>query len=122
MNALQFVLNKEVAQVERAPGGGRYDFRFASEADADLATSASRLLIGEDVVSTLGSVAGVRRLVNPEAHVHSIGHILRGVVNPPYQEGLSDHYLVRRHIPLRITAQEFREQFGIEPVRLPART
>lgn len=76
-----------------------YVFDFLSDADRDLALTADRLSVLEDVVTSLGSVAGIRRLLKPEQDVHSLAMLLRGKVNPQYQAGLTDHYLLEREIP-----------------------
>lgn len=106
-----------VSQVERTPkSASRYDFRFPCEADKITAHTAVNPRIVEDVVSTLGSVAGVRRLLLPGQNVHAVSYLLRGSVNPDYESGLSYHTLVRRDIPLGMTAPEFYRGFGFWPV------
>ncbi len=70
-----------------------------SDTDKELATSAQLPVIGEDVVTTLGSVAAMRALLKPSQNVHSLAMLLRGTVIPKYQTGLVDHYLVKRKIP-----------------------
>lgn len=100
MTTLGNELGKPVADTIRKPGAvSRYDFVFASPEDEELAHSAQQVVIGEDIVSTLGSVAGVRKLLKPEQHVDSLSILLRGTVNPEFQEGLTDHYLLVRQIP-----------------------
>jgi hypothetical protein len=100
MTILGRELNKDVAHSLRNPGSSsRYDFIFKSITDKDLAISAKHPLIGEDIVSTLGSVAGMRKLLKPEQEVHSLAMLLRGTVNPKYRAGLVDHYLLERNIP-----------------------
>ncbi|HZM63716.1 MAG TPA: hypothetical protein VFB59_01135 [Candidatus Saccharimonadales bacterium] len=99
------ITRKDIAYIERVPGAAdRYSFQFVTEEDEALALSAEFPIICEDVVSTLGSVAGVRALLPPTARVHSIAPLLRGQPQPEYQKGLVDHYLVRRDLPLHITA------------------
>jgi hypothetical protein len=93
-------LEKPVAQTQRRPdSSSKYDFIFRTEEDRDLATSAQLPLIGEDVVTTLGSVAALRSLLGPNQDVHSLALLLRGSVNPTYRVGLTDHYLLERMIP-----------------------
>lgn len=93
-------LDKPVIGAIRKPGAvSKYDFVFASAEDEELAKTAKAPVICEDIVTTLGSVAGMRRLLRPEQTVHSLAMLLRGTVNPDYQEGLVDHYLLRRGIP-----------------------
>lgn len=94
-------LGKPIAHTIRKPNAvSRYDFAFRSPDDELLAREAERPFIGEDIVTTLGSVAGVRRLLRPEQTAHSLAMLLRGTVNPVYQTGLTDHYLLQREIPL----------------------
>jgi len=110
MNMLGEGLGVPVAQAIRTPGSkSRYDFMFETKADEALALAAERPRIGEDVVTTLGSVAGMRSLLKPDQDVHSLAMLLRGDINTAYQVGLVDHYLVRRRIPL--DAGEFRQSF-----------
>lgn len=93
-------LDKPVANAIRTPGAKtKYDFRFTSEEDQELALSASAPVIGEDIVTTLGSVAALRSLLWPEQAVHSLSILLRGSVDPAYRAGLTDHYLLTREIP-----------------------
>jgi len=93
-------LERPVAHTERKPDAvSKYDFMFTSPADEELAIHAKQLLIGEDVVTTLGSVAAVRALLSPLQKVHSLAMLLRGTVDPKYQLGLTDHYLLQREIP-----------------------
>lgn len=109
--------DKDVVDVERSPRSkSRYDFRFATEEGKEQAQSAQRPVICEDIVSTLGSVAGVRGLFLPDQDVHSVAQLLRGEVNPDYQEGLADHYLSRQDMALKITAAEVHDRFGFWPV------
>ena len=100
MTTLGNELGKPVAHTKRRPGSSsKYDFVFTTKADENLAESAELIVIGEDIVSTLGSVAATRSLLKPTQTVHSLAMLQRGVVNPDYQKGLVDHYLVKRHIP-----------------------
>lgn len=98
---------KPVVHSVKKPGSKRYDFDFASKEDEKLALSAQNPVICEDVVTTLGSVAGMRRLLLPEQTVASLAILLRGTVNPEYKAGLDDHYLLTREIPT--CKNEFRE-------------
>jgi hypothetical protein len=109
MTRLGNELGKPVAGAKRRPGStSKYDFVFKSPADQELALSAELPVIGEDVVTTLGSVAGIRALLKPEQNVHSLAMLLRGTVNPGHQTGLTDHYLLEREIPT--DALEFRRR------------
>jgi hypothetical protein len=100
MTLLGKELGKPVIGALRKPGAtSTYDFVFETQEDETLALSALRPVIGEDIVTTLGSVAGMRSLLRPEQSVHSLAMLLRGRVDPKYQTGLSDHYLVAREIP-----------------------
>lgn len=93
-------IDKPVAKTIRKPAAiSKYDFIFESQTDQDLALSAEKPVICEDIVSTLGSVAAIRSLLRPEQDVHSLAMLMRGTVNPEYQVGLTDHYLLEREIP-----------------------
>lgn len=93
-------LDKPVVGVRRKPGAtSKYNFVFESAADQEIAHAAKAPVIGEDIVTTLGSVAGVRNLLRPEQSVHSLAILLRGNVNPIHQTSLVDHYLLTREIP-----------------------
>jgi len=93
-------LDKPVVGAKRRPGAiSKYDFVYESDADEEIALKSKAPVIGEDIVTTLGSVAGIRKLLRPEQPVHSLAMLLRGTVNPVYQEGLVDHYLLKRKIP-----------------------
>lgn len=94
-----------VGAIRHPMGRTRYDFMFETRADEELALAAEQPTIGEDVVTTLGSVDGIRRLLKPEQNVHSLAMLLRDEVNPEYRVGLTDHYLLERRIPL--DAEEF---------------
>lgn len=110
------VLGKKVIDIERVPRAKtRYAFRFVSEKAQERAQAALKPRICEDIVSTLGSVAAVRNLFLPEQEVHAIAQLLRGEPNPDYQNGLADHYLARRSLPLLIKPAEVHQQFGFWP-------
>ena len=92
-----------IARLERVPGGAKQDFRFVSEADRDLAVGAKSVRIYEDIVTTLSSVAGVVRLLEPDHQdIHSLSIWRRGEVKSVYTHGVTDHYLV----------EELMEQFA----------
>ena len=89
-----------IALLERIPGGGNKDFRFVSPADEQLAAQAKSIRIYEDVVTTLSSIAGVVKLLDPtRQQVHSLAVWRRGQTKPEYRCGLSDHYLVEEPLP-----------------------
>jgi hypothetical protein len=93
-------LGKPVARTVRKPDAAtKYDFMFETAGDEYLAHAAEMPVITEDVVTTLGSAAAMRRLLRPDQTVHSLAMLLRGTINPAFQEGLVDHYLLERHIP-----------------------
>jgi orotate phosphoribosyltransferase len=77
----------------------RYHFKFRTERDQEVALNAQRPVILEDIVSTLGSVAGMRALLWSDQDVHSLAMLLRGQVNEEFRKGLVDHYLLAREIP-----------------------
>jgi len=89
-----------LARLERVPGGAKQDFRFCSPADRELALSARSVRIYEDVVTTLSSISGVVRLLDPEHQtIHSLAIWRRGQTKPGYRVGLADHYLVEQELP-----------------------
>jgi len=93
-------MNKPVIDAVRTPGAtSKYDFMFQTPEDEERALAARVPVIGEDIVSTLGSVAAMRKLLSPDQPVHSLSILLRDTVDPAYQAGLTDHYLVTREIP-----------------------
>lgn len=88
-----------LARLERIPGGAKQDFRFASPADQTLALGAKSPRIYEDVVSTLSSIAGVARLLDPgRQDIHSLAIWRRGRVREHYRRGIADHYLVEEPV------------------------
>lgn len=88
-----------VARLERVPGGAKQDFRFLTPADRDLALQARSVRIYEDVVSTLSSIAGVVRLLDPARQdIHSLAIWRRGRVRDHYRRGVTDHYLVEEAV------------------------
>lgn len=110
VTALAVSLDKPIAHTKRRPGATtKYDFEFASPDDEELACAARKSWIGEDVVSTLGSIAALRALLPPDQDVHSLAILRRGVTRPSYRKGLTDHYLLERTIPL--DADQFKEMY-----------
>ena len=88
-----------VVKLERVPGGDKRDFRFVSDADRQLALTAKSPRIYEDVVSTLSSIAGVVRLLDPSRQdVHSLAIWRRGRVREHYRHGVTDHYLIENPV------------------------
>lgn len=108
---LSKLIAKPVVNLKRAnQGTDRYSFDFCSATDKLLAMSSIQPLICEDVVTTLGSVAGVRRLLNNSQQVTSLAILLRGEVEPSYKKGVDDFYLLQRWIPN--DADQFTDLFG----------
>lgn len=109
-NILGKEMGKQVVQAARIPeSASRYDFRYKTAEDEEMAVTAEHPTLLEDVVTTLGSVAGMVKIMSPENQdIHSLAFLLRGTVNPEYQIGLTDHYLVERKIPLEV--EEFLPQ------------
>lgn len=104
-------LGKKIAHTRKIPDATeRYQFEFCDSKDQALARRAEHLTICEDVVSTLGSVAAVRALLPEDQQVSSLAMLLRGEVNPDYQKGLDDHYLLEREVSTDKAA--FREMYG----------
>ncbi len=111
INVLGERLEKPVAHTIRRPGAtSKYDFAFKSQEDKELAYSAERPFIGEDVVTTLGSVAALRKLLPVDRTAHSLAMLLRGQVNEENRDGIVDHYLLAREIPM--DKDEFRRQLA----------
>lgn len=99
-DALGELTNMPVVKLERIKGGAKQDFQFVSKQDEALAKSARSLRVYEDVVTTLSSIAGVVRLLDPSKQViHSVAIWRRGEVNPKYRVGVVDHYLVEEPLP-----------------------
>jgi hypothetical protein len=93
-------LGKPVVRAVRKPNvTSKYDFMFETAGDEYLAHAAEMPVVTEDVVTTLGSVAAMRRLLRPDQSVHSLAMLLRGAVDPAFQAGLVDHYLLEQQIP-----------------------
>jgi orotate phosphoribosyltransferase len=89
-----------IARLERVPGGAKQDFRFATPADAALAKKARTIRIYEDVVTTLSSIAGVVKLLDPiQQQIDSLSIWRRGEVKADYRRGLTDHYLIEDVMP-----------------------
>ncbi|MBI4101089.1 hypothetical protein HY441_01280 [Candidatus Microgenomates bacterium] len=101
-NFLSKALQIPLARLERPPlARSRYEFRFVSGEDAMLARQADHPRIVEDVVTTLGSVAGVVNLLDPDQqNIEAVIVWRRGEVNSAYSNGFRQHYLVEQHIPL----------------------
>ncbi|MEK9200625.1 MAG: hypothetical protein AAB909_01490 [Patescibacteria group bacterium] len=88
------------AKLERVPDGKKQDFRFVTPEDRDLAISAKVVAIGEDVVTSYSSIAGVARLLDPDSQaLHSFTVWRRGTVSPEYRMGTTDHYLIEELLP-----------------------
>ena len=89
-----------LARLERVPGGAKQDFRFVTEEAATLAKAARVVRIYEDVVTTLSSIAGVVRLLDPASQqIDSLSIWRRGKVKGQYQKGVADHYLIEEVMP-----------------------
>lgn len=91
--------NIPIVLLERIPGGKKQDFRFVSDEDKRLALNAKSIRIYEDVVTTMSSIAGVVRLLDPTRQkIHSLTIWRRGKVKPEYRQGITDHYLVEEEM------------------------
>ena len=89
-----------IALLERVPGGKKQDFRFVTSADERLALGARSVRIYEDVVTTLSSIAGVVKLLEPaKQDIHALSIWRRGLVKDIYAKGVTDHYLVEELMP-----------------------
>ena len=94
------LITAKLARLERVPGGAKQDFRFCSNQDRDLALSATSIRVYEDVVTTLSSIAGVVRLLQPQQQtISSLAIWRRGKVKSQFQAGVTDHYLIERELP-----------------------
>lgn len=88
------------AQLERVPGGGNQDFRFRRLRDRDLALSARTVLIYDDAVTSLSSIAHVGKLFDLDRQdVHAVTIWRRGRVKPEYARGITPHFLVEKELP-----------------------
>lgn len=89
-----------IARLERIPGGAKQDFRFVTEEDAARVRAAGTIRIYEDVVTTLSSIAGVVRLLDPaRQQIDSLSIWRRGKVKDDYRRGVTDHYLIEELMP-----------------------
>lgn len=89
-----------VARLERIPGGAKQDFRFLSNTDREIAERAASVRIYEDVVTTMSSIAGVVRLLDPVRQtIHSLAIWRRDEPKAEYRRHVTDHYLVEEYIP-----------------------
>lgn len=88
-----------VARLERVPGGEKRDFRFVTDADRHLALAAKSIRIYEDVVSTLSSIAGVVKLLEPgRQNIHSLAIWRRGRLLERYTHGVTPHFLIEETV------------------------
>lgn len=108
---LSKLINKPVADVVKtANSTNKYDFSFSSSSSRLLAIGAQSPLICEDVVTTLGSVAGVRAILMDTQKVSSLAILLRGKVLEEYKRDIDDYYLLTKYIPY--DADGFHNLFG----------
>jgi len=114
-------LGKTIIHVERVPGGERNDFRFTTPDDEAKAEEVKLITILEDVVTTLGSVAALVKLLNMhgEHSLHMLAYLLRGEEDPAHTADLVRHYLYKRFVPL--DKDDFRESlsFGERSLYVP---
>lgn len=95
------LLDISTARLERVLGGAKQDFRFCTPKDEQLALSAKSVLIYEDVVTTLSSVAGVVKLLDPAMQdIHTLAIWRRGVLKEGYLNGVTPHFLVEEELPV----------------------
>ena len=88
-----------VVSLVRIPGGAKQDFTFATASDEYLARSATSVRIYEDVVSTLSSVAGVVKLLDPQSQeINVLAIWRRGEVKEKYRQGVTDFYLIEEEV------------------------
>jgi len=95
-------------EIERVPAGAKQDFRYRDESGERLAMEAERVVIYEDVVSTMSSIAGVVRLLKLgglQQDIHSVAIWRRGVLTPEYSVGVTPHFLVEEEIPIWTEAE-----------------
>ncbi len=94
------LVDAPLIHIERVPGGAKRDFQFCSEADRMLAENAKNILMYEDVVSTLSSIAGVVKILQPERqHIESLAIWRRGIPKEKYKVGVTDFYLIEEDVP-----------------------
>lgn len=97
MQTIADTLGKPIAHTVKVEHAPRYTFAFASKRDEAIAMEAESLAIGEDVVSTFGSIYGTAKLVAGK-DVRSVAMLLRGAVDPEYGGVVQDHYLAQRYV------------------------
>ncbi len=94
-------LGVPLAELRRIQGGSRYDFKFATGNDKKLALAAKHPRIIEDVVTTLGSVAAVARLLDwRKQDVQALAIWRRGAIDPKYARYMKASYLIEKPLPL----------------------
>lgn len=91
--------NKPIIHIVKASSGKRYSFAFATPVDEQLARSVHSIAIGEDVITTGGSVNAVRILFG-NAIVSAVSVLERGAIHPQYKKGTRYYTLSRKKIPL----------------------
>lgn len=89
--------------LKRIPGKGKRDYDLLNPDDRYFLKKAKSILIIEDVVSSLGSVAAVvkllRKFTRVNVEIHSLAIWRREEVNPEYGQEIFQHYLVEEAIP-----------------------
>lgn len=94
---------KKLITLKRVPGKGKRDFELTNLESTYLLQKAKRLLIVEDVVSSLGSVNAVVRLLrkftNENVEINCLAIWRRDEVKPKYGKNVSQHYLIEEVIP-----------------------
>lgn len=111
---------KEVVELYRPQGAPRSDIRPRNERSMELAGSAGRICLLEDVSSTgfsAHAAAAILYRLNPRLSIHSLSILQRGPVQHTYTQPpnpVTYHTLLRRGLPL--TIQAFRQQFPDVPV------
>jgi hypothetical protein len=126
-NELGRRLEKDVIHMHRPEdAASRYDIRFDSYIDKELAAAAGSVCLIEDLTST-GSTpyeqAKILREVNPKLVVHTLSILHRAPVQLEYQEGENAvvyHTLCAASEPIPLGIDEFVERYGIKPVLVGA--
>jgi hypothetical protein len=112
MEAIASKLRIPIAHTVKVEDGPRYTFAFASEDDREKAQKAERPTIGEDIVSSGGSIGGTGGLLLPHQRARCVAMLLRGTENPDHLKGMEVAYLAQRYVPT--DAVEFLEQLQAE--------
>lgn len=118
-------LQKPVIRMHRPVDAlSRYDLRFISEADRELAADVEKVSLVEDLTSTGSSPyhqARILRSVNPRLSIHALSMMHRAPILDEYQQGedaVTFHTLCAPSQPIPFEYDSFVEAFGITPTQV----